>query len=114
MRIRLYAYARDYTDTLDVVLFAEDRDGRRYAGKPVQFSEEPHDSMIFTPEPTFQIRGGRESFRQVMDELWRSGVRPTDYESNDKMSATISHLKDMRTIVFDHFLPTTNPRTNKP
>lgn len=38
----------------------------------------------------------------LMDGLWRAGVRPSNDEGNEgALSATKSHLEDMRTLVFD-------------
>jgi len=42
-----------------------------------------------------------ESATSLMNELWNSGVRPTDVGSPGELSATKSHLEDMRKIVFD-------------
>ncbi len=45
-----------------------------------------------------------EEAQQLIDELWRAGLRPTDGSgSAGAMAATQKHLEDMRKISFDLF-----------
>jgi len=50
-------------------------------------------------EPTFRL--SRESSQLLMDDLWASGIRPTEGTgSAGSLAATQRHLEDMRTLVF--------------
>jgi len=41
-----------------------------------------------------------EEARNLMDELWRAGVRPSEVGSPGQLKATERHLEDMRTLTF--------------
>lgn len=57
----------------------------------------------YYPEPAAYIN--YEDAQQLMDELWKCGIRPTEGAGTaGSMSATQKHLEDMRTIVFEHYL----------
>lgn len=45
-----------------------------------------------------------DAAQDLMNELWRLGVRPTDVGTAGQLQATVAHLDDMRKIVFEHFL----------
>lgn len=50
-------------------------------------------------DPTFSMN--MEAGQQLMDELWRCGLRPTDGTgSAGSLAATERHLADMRALVF--------------
>nr|WP_145544751.1 hypothetical protein [Variovorax boronicumulans] len=54
-------------------------------------------------EPTIDM--ATEDAQQLMDELWRAGLRPTEGTgSAGSLAATERHLKDMQRIAF-HLLP---------
>lgn len=47
----------------------------------------------------------RESAALLMDDLWRAGIRPTEYVNQD---STVRHLEDMRSLVgmlLEHEMP---------
>jgi hypothetical protein len=46
------------------------------------------------------LRLSEEDAAQLMDALWRAGVRPSDVGSPGQLAATQKHLEDMRTLVF--------------
>jgi hypothetical protein len=51
------------------------------------------------PEPTLSLR--QDEAQQLMDELWRVGLRPSEGTgSAGAMAAVQAHLADMRTLVF--------------
>lgn len=57
-----------------------------------------------TFDPT--VRVTPTEAQQFMDELWRAGIRPTEAAGSvGQLAATIRHLEDMRTLVFN-----SNPR----
>jgi hypothetical protein len=46
-----------------------------------------------------------EDAQQMMDELWKCGIRPTEGAGTaGSMAAVEKHLEDMRKIVFENFL----------
>lgn len=50
-------------------------------------------------EPMMEL--GMEEAQQLMDELWKCGLRPTEGAgSAGAMAATQKHLEDMRTLAF--------------
>jgi hypothetical protein len=51
--------------------------------------------------PTFNLQ--RDAAQQLMDELWRCGLRPSEGSgSAGALAATERHLADMRTVAFHH------------
>jgi hypothetical protein len=57
----------------------------------------PLDRNVWTP-PTFEVEP--EEAQNLMDELWRCGLRPTEGTgSAGSLAATERHLKDMRALV---------------
>lgn len=51
-------------------------------------------------EPSFRL--SKEQAQELMDELWRVGLRPTEGTgSAGSLAATQKHLEDMRRLVFD-------------
>lgn len=50
-------------------------------------------------EPTFFLSA--DEAQQMMNELWRCGIRPKDGEGSDaQVNALTKHLSDMKTIAF--------------
>ena len=78
-------------------LFA--RCGKNLHMQPVQFKEvQPN----FYQEPALRFQP--EEVQQLMDELWRVGLRPTEGTgSAGSLAATEKHLNDMRKIAFNRF-----------
>ena len=65
--------------------------------RPVQF--ETVDPTAVPPAPTVSLQ--RDAAQQLMDELWRIGVRPTEGSgSAGAMAAVERHLADVRAIAF--------------
>lgn len=57
------------------------------------------ESGVFMPQPTLTLRP--DEAQQFMDELWRTGIRPTEGAGSvGQMAATEKHLEDMRRLVF--------------
>ena len=60
---------------------------------------EPLESGHMLPGPTFSI--GEQEIQWLMDELWRSGIRPTEVGTSGQVDAIKYHLEDMRKLVFE-------------
>ncbi len=88
---------------LDILLYmVEQKDGVRSAARanPITFTNlNPADDITVRPEPTFSLEP--EAAQQLMDELWRAGLRPTEGSgSTGQLASTLKHLEDMRSLVF--------------
>lgn len=71
--------------------------GRSFLGRNVVFEEQNEDARI-EAEPVLTL--DPEVAVQLMDELWRAGVRPTEVGTGGQLDAVRYHLEDMRRIVF--------------
>lgn len=70
--------------------------GEDYVAKPLVFERAEQHVYI---EKTCSITD--DSAQQLMDELWRIGVRPSNGEGNvGQIGAMKDHLEDMRKIAF--------------
>lgn len=84
--------------TIDVMLIARSETPDMVAiAQPVTFVE--RDADAYSPEPTMRLR--MDEAQQLIDELWRCGMRPTEGTgSAGSLAATERHLKDMQSITF--------------
>lgn len=83
-----------------IELYLLEDDGTKVA----RLTFEPLEQGMFC-EPTAHLSG--DTAQQLMDELWRAGIRPTEGAgSAGSLAATKAHLEDMRTLVF-HSMNTT-------
>lgn len=104
MRMKILAEKSPWRNVVEIAL-AIDKDGRRFFAKPVEFSESSHEGQIVEPAMALE----QEEAQELMDELWRCGLRPTEGSgSAGSLAATEKHLADMRKIAF-HFIDTTTP-----
>lgn len=96
-----------FLDRLDLLVFRRKESPGRYAvarGLPIVFEEETEFQSHCEPVPTLSLPV--ETGQQLMDELWRAGLRPTEGTgSAGAMAATQEHLKDMRRLVFEKYAP---------
>jgi hypothetical protein len=83
---------------VDLILGQKSRpDGRIWHAEPLVFKEK----VIGMPvDPDSIINLSDEEAKNLMDELWQTGVRPSSGEGNaGQLGATEKHLNDMRKIV---------------
>lgn len=86
----LYLYARDTTDGVCTVS----------AAKPVAM--EQVSEMFAGTHSAPMLSLSEAEAQQLMDELWRAGVRPKDGTgSTGQIAAMQLHLDDMRALVFN-------------
>ena len=96
--VKFYAAQRDYNRRIDVALYWRATNGDIWAAKQVTYSSHPEFEMC--DDRLFSLRP--EEAQELMDELYRCGLRPTEGAgSAGQMAAVQQHLKDMRTIAFD-------------
>lgn len=78
------------------VLGPQDNLGRRLIGREIVGDSLADD--FAAPAPTMRL--DMDVAQQLMDELWRAGMRPTEGSgSAGSLAATEKHLADMRAIV---------------
>lgn len=84
---------------LEFILWAPAQPGdshRRVVAHPSTFEPHKHGSLV---QPTFTL--DYTSSQELMDELWRNGIRPSEGAgSAGAMAATERHLKDLQRLVF--------------
>ena len=81
-----------------ISLFARQQTGGMglFVAKPLELTQHEK-GLIIEPFARLEI----EAAQQLMDELWRCGLRPTEGTgSAGSLAATEKHLKDMQKIVF--------------
>ena len=89
---------KPWSRCLDLWIFQKDHDGKvsvatDFEMKPLALNE------LATPPPAFSL--SMLAGQELMDELWRCGLRPTEGTgSAGALAATQKHLEDMRTLVF--------------
>lgn len=98
--------------TIEVLLR---RVGRTAAGDdvmqvvaPVEYATIDENSAV---DPTFKLTEAEA--RELMDELWAAGVRPTAVGTPQTIDATRAHLEDMRKLV-QQLLPVALDRLRPP
>ena len=64
----------------------------RYVAKPLEFTEEA--GYWPTSEPTLRLDRGMA--QELMDDLWRYGIRPANFESLQETQAVKDHLNSMK------------------
>lgn len=72
---------------------------QRFIGAPIQFIEVKSDPFVYDPDnapkPTLSLR--KDQAQQLIDELWRMGLRPAEGAgSAGQLAAVERHLADMR------------------
>lgn len=95
--LEVYAARVDWGNRIDIALFSKpDPDtGLRSVAEPVQMRVVANGELVMTP--TFSLRP--DEAQQLMDELWRCGLRPTEGSgSAGSLAATERHLNDMQAI----------------
>lgn len=72
---------------------------RKSVAQPAVFTALEEDGGVVAPFLTMD----RSDVQDLMDELWRSGFRPSDESSAlGEIKAMKYHLEDMRKLVFEH------------
>lgn len=94
--IEVFAEYRGFNQRIDL-LFRQVQKRKEYCAAPLTFVEHEEGAVL---EPTASI--DHATGQQLMDELWRCGIRPTEGTgSAGSLAATERHLADMQKIAFD-------------
>ena len=86
---------RFYQNGYDLFLFEKQSDWTTIAF-PITFGKVTS-AELFAPCVFLK----KEVAHQLMDELWRAGVRPTEVGSPGQLKAVENHLQDMRKLTFE-------------
>jgi hypothetical protein len=99
MTFRFYAEKRLWADRIGIGI-GEIRPGDpRVTHVVTDMTFVPIAERDHAGEPSLSLRPSEA--QELMDELWRVGVRPSSGEGNaGQLGATKAHLEDMRTLVF--------------
>lgn len=82
--------------TLGIAAFFTNEQGKHYMAMPITMHEVEEGVQT---QPFVRLRPAEA--QQLVDSLWRCGIRPTEAAgSAGSMAATEKHLEDMRKIVF--------------
>lgn len=76
-------------------------DGSVNLAEPIRMLRHDPDKGIAT-QPMMIIQ--RPAAQMLMDELWKSGIRPSSIGTAGHLASIQAHLNDMRKIVFDSLL----------
>lgn len=89
----------DFANRVDILLRRRSSyDGKVFVGKPIEYVETDMACVVWNP--TISLLP--EEAQQLIDELWRVGVRPSSGDgSPGQLGATERHLEDMRRLVFE-------------
>jgi hypothetical protein len=95
-RLNIRAERRLYKNCIDLLVVAYSGDSEKIAvAQPLTMVQQDRFSAI--EEPTMELTF--EQAQELMDELWRVGLRPTEGTgSAGSLAATERHLKDMQRI----------------
>lgn len=92
--MRVICHFESFSDSLGVLFKAED--GKSIA-EPINFTIKQIDGGYMQPT----LRLTHDEPQQLMNELWRCGIRPKNGEGTDaQVNALKYHLEDMRKLVF--------------
>lgn len=94
--IRAAAEYRPWEDGVAVYIHGSDMHGTRFVAHPISYHVLPGSSPA-EPTPTMSLP--RAAAQELMDQLWRCGLRPSEGTgSAGSLAATERHLADMRRI----------------
>jgi hypothetical protein len=80
----------------DFFIWVDARDGLRKFADQFVYLDSPEGTMI---DPTLSVEP--DVAQQIMDDLWRAGVRPTNIRKDDlALSAKDDHIKDLQKVAF--------------
>ena len=95
-QFQFHAELRQFGRAICVYLFAPHGDGKTEVLTAMTMTTLPQDEELPVDTP---IEISHKQAQQLMDELWRCGLRPSEGTgSAGSLAATEKHLKDMREI----------------
>jgi hypothetical protein len=92
---QIRAQSAPWWQGIEVVVYQRLPDSQLYVVKNIEMETQDVGLVV---DPTFRL--SRQQAQTLMDDLWVSGLRPTEGQgSAGSLSATQKHLDDMRKIV---------------
>jgi len=96
--LRAYVNAGGICRFVGITFYTRDANGRIGLAQPMEMAPAGMEPML-EPPPTVELR--HDAAQELMDELWRIGLRPTEGTgSAGALAAVQRHLDDMRALVF--------------
>ena len=96
-KIEFYAQRTEFNQSVDIYMRTTLETGIYAIARPVTLERYPHENEIPLSSPMLELQP--DSAQQLIDELWRCGLRPTEGTgSAGSLAATERHLKDMQRI----------------
>ncbi len=99
--MKVYIQKEIYSDSIGI-LFAEEKNGKRYIAKPVQLEFTEYDIDTST-EPTIRISHflAPDFLKALAEALDKEQIKTeNDFKIQGLLEATKRHLEDMRRLVF--------------
>ena len=95
-RLEAFAQRTNWGRDIEIAIVGNRDDGNVDLARPLVFERQ---EIGLTYEPTMKLRP--DAAQQLMDELWRCGLRPSEGTgSAGSLAATERHLNDMQKIAF--------------
>ena len=95
-RMRITADRHPWSRGIELRAGVETENGNFAVAQPLVMAEIPNDQIT---DPFIRLKP--EDAQQLMDELWRVGIRPSQEEGSTGQAAAMQkHLDDMRTLTF--------------
>lgn len=96
MKQEMRCHYQPWSRLIQLAVFVTDHDSKRKVAAPLTLRD--FNEGEYLGEPTITMRP--EEGQELMDELWRCGLRPSEGSgSAGSLKATESHLADMRVLV---------------
>ena len=100
-KFRVFAREEYPYDRIAIYIMEED-DGKKYCYGTLTRHEVTEGDLI---KPAIIFTGHMNeadpsSLKELMNDLWRLGLRPSEHEPHNKLEAVEKHLEDMRSIAF--------------
>lgn len=96
--LRIRVERCDYGSYIGMLIGMADRE-TGCLDKIAKIEFEDHNPSQFISSPTLELSD--PIAQRLMDDLWRTGIRPTEEGSAGQLAAVSHHLGDMRAIVAD-------------
>lgn len=94
-KVEARAQVTDYRNSCDVLVLEHVSDDVMKVGRLVMEDHDP--GLVAEPTASLTIQAAQ----RLMDDLWYSGIRPSQVGTEGQLEATQRHLQDMRALAFD-------------
>lgn len=95
--LELFAERNFINRSIDLTVIVTRSDGVRSVGQPLTMTALDPDKHARI-DPTLSL--SPEQAQQLMEELWKAGIRPNEVGGIGELQATKAHLQDIRALAF--------------